>query len=54
MHAILKITNVPAVERTIPKITNMAKVTKITNQGSDNGKFDKSLKESRERPFTNV
>ena len=54
MDAIAKITNVPAVERTIPKITITAKITKITNQGSDNGKFNKSLKESRERAFTNV
>ena len=38
----------------MPKITIIAKITKIINQGSDNGKYNKSLKESRERPFTNV
>ena len=38
----------------IPKITITAKITKITNLGSDIGKHNKSLKESRERGFTNV
>ena len=38
----------------IPKITITAKITKITNLGSDIGKHDKSLKERRERGFTNV
>lgn len=38
----------------IPKITITAKITKITNQGSDTDKHNKSLKESRERGFTNV
>ena len=41
-------------QRTIPKITVIAKITEITNQGSDNGKYNKSLNESRERAFTNV
>ena len=54
MHAIAKIANVTAVQRTIPKLTIIAKITKIANQGSDNGKYNKSLKESRERAFTNV
>ena len=38
----------------IPKITITAKITKITNQGSEIGKHNKSLEESRERGFTNV
>jgi len=38
----------------IPKIKITAKITKITNLGSDTGKHNKSLKESRERGFTNV
>ena len=32
----------------------MPRITKITNQGIDTGKYGKSLKESRERGFTNV
>ena len=37
-----------------PKITITAKITKITNQGSNTGKYNKSLKDSRERNFTDV
>ena len=32
----------------------MAKITKLINQGSDTDKYRKSLKESREKGFTNV
>ena len=38
----------------IPKITITAKITKITNLGSDTGEHNKSLKETGERGFTNV
>ena len=38
----------------IPKITITAKITKVTNLGTDTGKHKKSLIESRERGFTNV
>ena len=38
----------------ISKITITPKITKIINQGNDNGKYNKSLKESRERGFTDV
>ena len=31
-----------------------AKITQITNRGSDKGKYNKSLKERRERGFTDV
>ena len=36
------------------KMTIIAKRTKITNQGSDTGKYNKSLKERRKRGFINV
>ena len=53
MHAIARITNM-TVQKNITKMTIMAKITKITKQGSDPGKYDKSLKEGWERGFTNV
>ena len=39
--------------REIPYLRSpiVARIRKITNQGSDNGKYNKSLKESRERGF---
>ena len=54
MQAIARITNITTVLRKIPKITIIAKITKITNQGSHTGKYNRSLKESMERCFTNV
>ena len=36
------------------KITITAKITKITNQGSDTSKYNKSLKENREMGFTDA
>ena len=38
----------------MPKITIIAKITKITNQGGDTGKYNKLLKESREWGLTNT
>ena len=38
----------------VPKITIIARITKITNQGSDTCKYNKSLKQSREKGFTYV
>ena len=32
----------------------MAKIINITNQGSNTSKYNKTLKESRERGFTNA
>ena len=46
MHVIAKITNV--IVQKIPKIIIKAKITKIANQVSDTGKYNKSLKESSE------
>ena len=36
------------------KITIIAEITNLTNQGSDNGKYNKSLKERKEGGFTYV
>ena len=41
-------------KKTVPKITIIAGITKITNEGSDTGKYSKSLKESRERGYADV
>ena len=49
MHAIAKITNITTLQKNIPKITVIAKIAKTTNQGSDTGKYSKSLKESTDR-----
>ena len=38
----------------MPKITVTGGITKITSQGSDNGKYNKLMKQSRERGFRNV
>ena len=46
MHAIAKIRHVKTVQTNIPKITIIAN---ITNQGSDAGKYNESLKESTDR-----
>ena len=55
MRAIAKIINVTTVQKkTTLKVTIIAKIIKMTNQGNDTGKYNKSLREGRERGFTNV
>ena len=46
VHAVAKITNTTTVQTNIPEITIIAN---ITNQGSDTGKYNESLKESTDR-----
>ena len=54
MLAIALITKVAIVQKSIPKITIIARMTKIINEGNNTGKCNKSRIQSRERGFTNV